>query len=307
MIPHTPPLPVTPHPLALASQAHLVEEEILSSATCFAADEVLRLPPRLPGQGLHQSLIDVARAQDETAKRAERRKAKEARRRAREAAAAATAEAGDDGANNNEGGAGGGPAEDAVELSDDDDDDNENGEETNNAENGGGGGGMGVGIDGGEAATAAAAAYGDEPWLETAAEVLERNHDTGSGGGVPEWERVPTAREEGRAHDVVVTGLPLSGKSTLARALGAKYSLPALTVDGAVRGALRLRNKLGARVREALHWFTAKEEVRCIVFLVRWESESRPLDTREGHKTSAKSLKLDARSSRNKTPLTGLC
>ncbi|CAN0432095.1 unnamed protein product, partial [Ectocarpus sp. 8 AP-2014] len=62
-------------------KAHLVEEEILSRATCFAADEVLRLPPRLPGQGLHQSLIDVARAQDEAAKRAERRKAKEARRR----------------------------------------------------------------------------------------------------------------------------------------------------------------------------------------------------------------------------------
>lgn len=282
--------------LVLASQAHLVEEEILSRATCFAADEVLRLPPRLPGQGLHQSLIDVARAQDEAAKRAERRKAKEARRRAREAAAAAAAETGDDGANNNDG-AGGGAAEDADELSEDDDDNNENGGETNDAENGGVAGGS-VDLDGGEAAAAVAAAYGDEPWLETAAEVLERNHDTGSGGAVPEWERVPTAREEGRAHDVVVTGPPLSGKSTLARALGAKYSLPALTVDGAVRGALRLRNKLGASVREAIHWFTAKEEVRHVVCSVRWASESRPLDAREGQKMST-SNKSDVRSSRN--------
>ncbi|CAM9472874.1 unnamed protein product, partial [Hapterophycus canaliculatus] len=59
-------------------KAHLVEEEILSRATGFAADEVLRLPPRLPGQGLHQSLIDVARAQDEAKGRAERREAKQA-------------------------------------------------------------------------------------------------------------------------------------------------------------------------------------------------------------------------------------
>lgn len=276
-----------------------MEEEILSRATGFAADEVLRLPPRLPGQGLHQSLIDVARAQDEAARREELREAKIAGRRAREAAnAAAAADAanadrggGDPSADgHSQGGAGaldrrasnigggggksaggrastvakageaaaaaagagasgidGGELGELGELSEDDDEDAEN------ALNG-------TEIDGGEAAAAAAAAYGDEKWLETAAEALERTGGAGS-SALPEWDRVPTAREEGRAHDVVVTGPPLSGKSTLSRALAAKYRLPTLTMDGAVKEALRLRSKLGARVRAAIHWFTAKEEV----------------------------------------------
>lgn len=271
-------------------QAHLVEEEILSRATGFAADEVLRLPPRLPGQGLHQSLIDAAKAQDEAATRAEAREAKISRRRDREAAhAAAVAVAADSagdttGDNGQEGagargrgssGGGGKPAnsrastageatavaaaalgdggaagEDAGELSEEDDEYGENG--TSNE------------IDGGEAAVAAAAAYGDETWLESKEEVLERTGGAGS-GAVPEWDRVPTAREEGRAHDVVVTGPPLSGKSTLSRALAARYGLPALTMDGTVKAALRLRNKLGARVRAAVHWFTAKEQA-CVLF-----------------------------------------
>jgi len=279
-----------------------VEEEILSRATGFAADEVLRLPPRLPGQGLHQSLIDVARAQDEAARRAELREAKVARRRAREAAgAAAAAEAADadqaggdptaDG--NNQGGtgaqgrrasnAGGGGRKSAGErastavrageattaaagaggaagngddeLSEDDEEDAENGLNAVTE------------IDGGEAAAAAAAAYGDESWLETAAEALERSGGAGS-GAVPEWDRVPTAREEGRAHDVVVTGPPLSGKSTISRALGKRYRLPTITTDGAVKEALRLRSKLGASVRAAIHWFTAKEEVQNVFYSV---------------------------------------
>ncbi len=273
-----------------------MEEEILSRATGFDADEVLRLPPRLPGQGLHQSLIDVARAQDEAARRAELREAKAASRRAREAAAAAAAAeaanadhaGGDPSADgNNQGGvgaqgrrtsnaggggkksaggrastaarageavaaaaagAGGAGGNDDGELSEDGDEDAEN--DLN----------VVTEIDGGEAAAAVAAAYGDESWLETAAEALERAGGAGS-GALPEWDRVPTAREEGRAHDVVVTGPPLSGKSTIARALGAKYRLPTLTMDGAVKEALRLRSKLGARVRAAIHWFTAKEEV----------------------------------------------
>lgn len=255
-----------------------MEEEILSRATGFAADEVLRLPPRLPGQGLHQSLIDAARAQDEAARCAELREAKLSRRRAREAedaaaVAAAADNAGDSFGDNNQEGArargrgssggggkptnsrastageaaagdGGAAGEDSGELSEEDDEHGENGISNE--------------IDGGEAAVAAAAAYGDEPWLETKREVLERI----GVGAVPEWDRVPTAREEGRAHDVVVTGPPLSGKSTLSRALAARYGLPALTMDGTVREALRLRNKLGARVRAAIHWITAKEKVR---------------------------------------------
>lgn len=253
----------------------------MSRATGFAADEVLRLPPRLPGQGLHQSLIDAARAQDEAARRAELREAKIARRRAREAAdSAAVVTAADNtgdpsGDNIQEGagargggssgvsgkptnsrtstageaavaavGDGGAAGEDNGELSEEDDEYDEDG--LNNE------------VDGGEAAMAAAAAYGDEIWLETREEVLERI----GVGAIPEWDKVPTAREEGRAHDVVVTGPPLSGKSTLSRALATRYRLPALTVDGTVKEALRLRNKLGARVRAAIHWFTAKEKVR---------------------------------------------
>lgn len=258
----------------------------MSRSTGFAADEVLRLPPRLPGQGLHQSLIDAARAQDEVGRRAELREAKICRRRAQEAADAAAAaaasadNAGDPSGDNNQEGArgrgssgggggsgkpasnrtstageavaalsgndGGAPGEDYGEQSEEDDENGENG--INNE------------IDG-EAAVAAAAAYGDETWLETRAEVLERAGGAGS-GAIPEWDRVPTAREEGRAHDVVVTGPPLSGKSTLSRALAVRYGLPALTIDGTVKEALRLRNKLGARVRAAIHWFTAKEKAR---------------------------------------------
>ncbi|CAM9769610.1 unnamed protein product, partial [Sphacelaria rigidula] len=51
------------------AQVHLQEEAILARATGFAADETLRLPPRHPGQGLHQSLIDVARAQEKQDRR----------------------------------------------------------------------------------------------------------------------------------------------------------------------------------------------------------------------------------------------
>lgn len=78
---------------------------------------------------------------------------------------------------------------------------------------------------------------------------------------VPEWDRVPTAREQGKAHDIVVTGPPLSGKSTLSRAIASSYQTPALTVDGAVNEAMRLRSTLGEKVRAAMHWFTSKEEV----------------------------------------------
>lgn len=273
-------------------KAHLAEEEILSRATGFAADEVLRLPPRLPGQGLHRSLIDAARAQDEAARRAE---AREATRHAREAAAAAAAaeEEGGGGVTSDPAGAGaggrsrastsggggkqansrastGGAAAASVsgnagegygQLSNEDED--EDGENCNPEEGGGGEG----------AAAAAIAAYGDEPWLETPAEALERVGGSG-GSGVPEWDRVPTAREEGRAHDVVVTGPPLSGKSTLSRVLAGRHRLPTLTVDGAVREALRLRSKLGARVRAAIHWFTAKEEV-CVVHTTEIRFEGR--------------------------------
>lgn len=270
-------------PPRTSPQAHLIEEEILSRATGFAADEVLRLPPRLPGQGLHQSLIDAARVQDEVARRAELREAKIRAREAADADAVAAAVAdgpGDPSSDNQEGagvrgrgsasggGGGGKPSngkvstaaeaaaaaalsgndgaagDDYGELSGEDDD---NGEIGINNE-----------IDGDEAAVAVAAAYGDESWLETGEEVLAR----AGGGAVPEWDKVPTAREEGRAHDVVVTGPSLSGKSTLSRALAARYGLPALTIDGTVKEALRLRNKLGARVRAAIHWFTAKEKAR---------------------------------------------
>ena len=279
-------------------QAHLVEEEILSRATGFAADEVLRLPPRLPGQGLHKSLTDAARAQDEAARRAELREAKISRRRDREAADAAAAaaasaadNAGDPAGENGQQGAGargrgssggggkransrastageaaaaaaalgdgGAAGEDPGDLSEEDDEYGENG--------------IGNEIDGGDAAVAAAAAYGDETWLESRQEVLERTGGAGS-SAVPEWDKVPTAREEGRAHDVVVTGPPLSGKSTLSRALAARYGLPALTMDGTVKAALRLRNKLGARVRAAIHWFTAKEKARISEELAQFET-----------------------------------
>lgn len=287
-------------------QAHLVEEEILSRATGFGADEVLHLPPRLPGQGLHQSLIDVAHAQDEASKRAERREARARAREERAAAAAASAAATQDDATEKSvkpaGGGGGGAStsggkpvgrssttaaaggrgrqsmtNDAMEgarmdggLSDDeaDGEDNEDG-------------GAIDGVKGSPAA--AAAAYGDEPWLEPLPAAAGDGGGGADGDGtsvIPEWDRVSTAREEGRAHDVVVTGPPLSGKSTLSRALAARYRTPALTVDGIINEAMRLRNKLGARVRAAIHWFTAKEEVRqdrgnsvvvcCSVFNLYW-------------------------------------
>lgn len=83
----------------------------------------------------------------------------------------------------------------------------------------------------------------------------------GAAAAIPEWDRVPTAREQGKAHDIVVTGPPLSGKSTLSRAIASSYQTPALSVDSAVNEAMRLRSPLGEKVRAALHWFTFKEEV----------------------------------------------
>lgn len=273
-----------------------MEEEILSRATGFAADEVLRLPPRLPGHGLHQSLLDTARAQDEAARRAERREARTRARREQAEAAAADATAAAEGAtaaldSGRKGGkataggsasrpsTGGGKLPSRASAASHPqtaiENDTERGAEDDDlSENEGDGDGNtcdgGTGPDGSEcnsaaAALAAAAAYGDEYWLEpvTATAGGEGAASAGEdGAATPAWDRVPTAREEGGAHDVIVTGPPLSGKSTLSRALGATYRTPTLTMDGVIKEALRLRNKLGARVRAALHWFTAKEEVR---------------------------------------------
>lgn len=285
-------------------QVHLQEEAILARATGFAADETLRLPPRHPGQGLHQSLIDVARAQERQDRRAARKIARQKAKEEQAAAEAAAAEA-DAGANSTEGaanasgsrpgtspstvtgqkgattareegadGSGAGAAvsrerspEDGGLLSDDDDEDHgEDGADDSDA-----------------AAAAAAAAYGNESWLEPlllyrSRTVGGRGVATGTAGServngvravVPEWDRVPTSREQGLQHDVVVTGPPMSGKSTLSHALAEKYQIPRLSVDSVITEALRLRSALGARVRVALHWFTAREEVMRTWFLTR--------------------------------------
>lgn len=156
-----------------------------------------------------------------------------------------------------EGGAGGGAGDEDAEGSEacsEDGDDNNN--EGGRCE--------------GEGSADAAAAYGDEPWLEplrAPTPTSGRGEEgivvvaDGAPAVTPEWDRVATAREQGRAHDVVVTGPPLSGKSTLARALASSYHTPALTLDGVIKEAMGMRNTLGARVRTAIHWFTAKEKV----------------------------------------------
>lgn len=162
-----------------------------------------------------------------------------------------------------EGGAGGGAGDEDAEGSEA----CEDGDDINNE-----GGGFE-----GEGSADAAAAYGDEPWLESlplpvpTSERVEDGVEVAAGGTptvIPEWDRVATAREQGRAHDVVVTGPPLSGKSTLARALASSYRTPALTLDGVIKEAMGMRNALGARVRAAIHWFTAKEKVLIPLYVV---------------------------------------
>lgn len=262
---------------------------ILARAPGFAVDETLRLPPRHPGQGLHHSLIDVARAQDKQETRTALQIAR-ARDREKKAAAvvAATGTEATDAAGTPAGSGGkaatvgsskpvsrastvAGPKgvsreeADAMaggidrkileggQLSDGDGkDDQEAGENLD--------------LDG--LATAdTAAEYGNEPWLEP----LPNSGKRTPGGAenvplvarpVPEWDRVPTFREQGRAHDVILVGPPMSGKSTLSRALAAKYQTMVLSVDLVIAETLRLRTPLGARVRAAVHWFTAKEKVR---------------------------------------------
>lgn len=124
-----------------------------------------------------------------------------------------------------------------------------------------------------DAAESMAAAYGNEPWLEA----LDPEESGPAGDAslsrsrkatlvVPEWDRVPTAREMGKEHDVIMAGPPLSGKSTLSRALGTFYQVPTITIDGTIADARKLRDPLGARVRAALHWFTAKEQVITVTF-----------------------------------------
>lgn len=301
------------HPTqTLLLQAYIEEEKILARATGFAADETLRLPPRLPGEGLHQSLIDVARAQNKRNKRAARQEARERAREARAAAAASVA-AGASGAEpagtsyaasvpvgkttpgapssiagsrastvvrggratreEAEASAGARAAdnvEDGSELSDGKDGDDLEDGIANSAD--------------GSAAVAAAAAYGNEPWLEP----LPHKAGEGGGGGtgaivVSEWDRDPTARERGQEHDVVVTGPSMAGTSTLCRALAEKYQAPVLTIDSMITEAMRLRTPLGARVRAALHRFTAKEEVRRnILYTVTLMLRS--LETRMSHR-----------------------
>lgn len=265
-------------------QTHVLEEEILSRAQGFEADGFLRLPPRRPGEGLHQSLIDATYEQDEQDRRVERREKKARLREARLAASVAasaavasgeppgsagirpstsgrmetktsnhprtTAEAVADGVTVGNGAAQDEPSDDEAANSGEDDD----------------GGGRGDHAD-----LCPVAAYDDEPWLLALPAGGTRESSTRGKSGsaaaatvakdVPEWDRVPTAREEGRAHDVVVTGPALSGKSTLARALADSYCVTTLTIDGIIKEAMRLRNELGARVRAAIHWFTATEEV----------------------------------------------
>lgn len=264
-------------PINPPQKAHLVEEDILSRATGFGGDGILHLPPRLPGQGLHQSLIDTARAQDEAARLIERREAKARAREERAAAAEASAAeasvavaddangkehksnrprastaAAASGNRQNTADRDGKGAGDDGELSDEEEDQDAHEDEDNQG-----------------SLAEIAAAYGDEPWLEP----LARTGIEGGKGNaeveaakrtpmvIPDWDRVPTIREEGMAHDIIVTGPPLSGKSTISRALATNYRIPALTIDNIITEAMRLRSKLGARVRAAIHWFTAREEV----------------------------------------------
>lgn len=259
---------------------------MLGKADGFAADETLRLPPRLPGQGLHQSLIDAARARDFAEMRADRHAAKARSRKRNNASAtpvstvegaettisngtrpASRASTATSGARvaREETDVGAGTGVSAKGIPEDrepSDDDNDLYFEDGDP------------IDGHDLTFVSATAYGDEPWLEP----LDSQGDGQM--AVPEWDRVPTSREHGREHDVVVVGPKLSGKSTLANALGAHYQTATISVDGAIRDAMRLRNPLGTRVRAALHWFTAREEVTdttnpafhslCVDGLLRW-------------------------------------
>lgn len=72
----------------------------------------------------------------------------------------------------------------------------------------------------------------------------------------------PTVREEGKAHDILLLGPPLSGKTIAAQALRSKYGYPVLTLDSIVEDGLLIRNDLGKEVRHALGKHTSVERVK---------------------------------------------
>lgn len=252
----------------------------MSQAPWFASDDILRFPPRLPGEALHQSLLDFSHAQEDRTKHSENPESNAHGQKESVAVSKKTSRGSTVTENPVERGsvAPASPGRNnkrekrktvttvIVENNDDMHGGKGDGERSEDDEEG----------ENDDGSVFAMAAYGDESWLEPLPASRESNTSGSRDGGmgwsggnkespvavVPEWDRVPTARESGRACDVVVTGPPLSGRSTVSHALARRYGVPALSVDVVVKEAMRLRNKLGAKVRAAMHWFTAREEVR---------------------------------------------
>ncbi|CAM9191035.1 unnamed protein product, partial [Phaeothamnion confervicola] len=177
----------------------------------YDADDVLRLPPRVPGEGLPAALL---------------RHLAEADRQIAESAAAPR------------GAAAAGSVASSMTAADPT----------------------------AAAARAVAAAAAAETAVVTVVHddnlVADTDAAGGSADGMPEWDRVPTARERGLAHDVVVTGPPLSGVSSVAHRMAERWRYARIDVDSALEAAARLRSTLGERVRAALHRFTAVERGR---------------------------------------------
>jgi len=76
----------------------------------------------------------------------------------------------------------------------------------------------------------------------------------------PRWSLPPSARSVGSSTDFVVCGPPLSGKSSLCKALGKHLSYPVITLDGIVEEITQRDSELGGKVRVSLGQRTKKEE-----------------------------------------------
>jgi hypothetical protein len=133
------------------------------------------------------------------------------------------------------------------------------------------------------AAAEEAAANGEAPAdTDAAAEAAEEEDEFdeddemddsfGLVAATPRFEMPTTSRSESLSTDYLFVGPPLSGKTTVAKKLSARFGYPVLTLDAIVDEVVAKKSELGKKVRSSLGRRSAAEEKLAVRRIVELEA-----------------------------------